>query len=36
MTRTEQNISECQTENGFDWELFQYLCDIADYFESED
>lgn len=38
MTRTEQNIDECyDTETGeFDWYEYQYLCDCADYWESEE
>ena len=33
MDRVEQNIMECtDPETGeFDWEMYQYLCDIAEY-----
>lgn len=38
MTRTEQNILECYNENTqeFDWDRYQYLCDCADYWDSEE
>lgn len=38
MTRTEQDIMECWDEeaNEFDWDGFQRLCDIADYWDMED
>ena len=38
MTRVEQNIAECWDEEAqeFDWEQYQYLCDIADYWECEE
>ena len=31
---TEQNILESYTDEGFDWELYEYLCNI--YGEEED
>lgn len=34
--RVEQNITECDTEDGFDWETYQYMCDIADYWGCEE
>lgn len=34
--RVEQNIMECNNENGFDWEEYQYLCDLSDYWDCED
>lgn len=38
MTRNEQDILECYDEDNknFDWELYQQLCDIADYWEAEE
>lgn len=38
MTRNEQDILECCGEDGeeFDWETYQYLCDIAEYWECDD
>lgn len=36
MDRTEQDILECCTEDGFDWEKYQELCDIADYWDMEE
>lgn len=34
--RVEQNIIECDTDEEFDWETYQYMCDIADYWECEE
>lgn len=34
--RVEQNIIECDIDEGFDWETYQYMCDIADYWECEE
>lgn len=28
MDYTKQSIFECSRENGFDWDYYQYLCDI--------
>lgn len=38
MTRVEQNISECwnEEEKEFDWDKYQYLCDIAEYSDCEE
>lgn len=38
MTRVEQNITECWDEETqeFDWDLYQYLCDIAEYWDCEE
>lgn len=36
MNRVNENILECMNEDGFDWELYQYLCDIGDYWECEE
>lgn len=38
MMRNEQDIMECWDEETreFDWEHYQYLCDIADYWEMEE
>lgn len=38
MTRVEQDILEStDPETGaFDWETFQYLCDIAEYSDCEE
>lgn len=38
MERVEQNITECYDEetNEFDWEQYQYLCDIGEYWECDD
>lgn len=34
--RVEQNICECTDENGrFDWDEYQHLCDIADYWDMD-
>lgn len=36
MTVTEQNILESYDEQGnFDWDYYQYLCDIYSEWESE-
>ena len=34
--RVEQNIMECDTDESFDWETYQYMCDIADYWECKE
>lgn len=36
--RVQQNIAECQDvkTNEFDWDQYQELCDIAEYWETED
>lgn len=34
--RVEQNITECSHEDGFDWEQYQYFCDIADYWDCKE
>lgn len=36
--RVEQNIIECTDfETGdFDWDEYQYLCDIADYWDCDE
>lgn len=41
MTRVEYDIKMCyvQDEDGgeyFDWDAFQYLCDCAEYWDTED
>ena len=38
MTRAKQNAYVCWDEENeeFDWELYQELCDIADYFDCEE
>lgn len=38
MTRNEQDISECWNEETgeFDWEQYQRLCDIADYWDCDE
>lgn len=38
MTRNEQDVNECydETNNSFDWELYQQLCDIAEYWDCEE
>ncbi len=36
MTRVEQDILECQSEDGFDWDRYQYLCNIAEYWDEEE
>lgn len=38
MTRNEQDIYECwnEEEQEFDWEEYQYLCDIAEYWDCEE
>lgn len=37
MDRVEQNILECtDRDNAFDWETYEYLCSLADYWESEE
>ena len=38
MTRAEQNVSECWDEETeeFDWDLYQELCDMAEYWDSEE
>ena len=37
-TRVVQYIAECLDEENrkFDWDAFQYLCDCADYWDSEE
>ena len=36
--RVDTNIYECYDEEtgDFDWEEYQYLCDIAEYWECEE
>ena len=37
MTRVEQNIEECYSDDGeFDWDKYQYLCDIAEYWDTDE
>lgn len=38
MTRNEQDIIECWDEETkeFDWDKYQYLCDIAEYWNMEE
>lgn len=38
MTRANQNAYECWDEDvkEFDWEEYQELCDIADYWDCEE
>lgn len=38
MTRAEQNAYECWNEGSkeFDWEEYQALCDIGDYWDCEE
>lgn len=38
MTMTEQDVLECYDEDNkkFDWDLYQQLCVIADYWNVED
>lgn len=38
MTRNEQDIMECWDENSqkFDWDRYQELCDIAEYWDVDD
>lgn len=37
MDRVEQNIMESYNEDGsFDWEQYQYFCDIADYWDCDE
>ena len=36
MSRVEQNIIECQNGKDFDWDQYQQLCDIADYWEADE
>ena len=38
MTRNEQDIQECWDDEKFcfDWDKYQYLCDIADYWDCEE
>lgn len=36
MDRVEQNVMECWDGKEFDWEEYQYLCDITDYWDCED
>lgn len=38
MTRNEQDVAECYNEETkeFDWNAYQYLCDIADYWDCEE
>lgn len=38
MERVEQNIDECWDEEReeFDWDEYQYLCDIADYWDTDE
>ncbi len=38
MTRADQNAYECWGEESkeFDWEEYQKLCDIADYWDCEE
>lgn len=38
MTRAEQNARDCWNEEAkeFDWEAYQELCDIAEYWEMDE
>ena len=36
MDRTETDIWECNQGEDFDWEQYQYLCDIADYWDTDE
>lgn len=38
MMRNEQVAQECWNEEKqeFDWDKYQYLCDIADYWDCEE
>lgn len=38
MSRNEQDILECYDKENkeFDWEAYQQLCDIADYWECDE
>ena len=38
MTRAEQNVLECwdEDEREFDWDLYQHLCDIAEYWGMDE
>lgn len=37
-TRNEQDVALCwdNETKEFDWDLYQYLCDIADYWDFEE
>ena len=36
--RVQQNVTECWDEDNksFDWERYQELCDMAEYWEAEE
>ena len=38
MERTERNIDYCwdSEKEEFDWEEYQYLCDMGDYWDCEE
>lgn len=37
MSRNEQDILECTNEDGsFDWDRYQELCDIAEYWDMDE
>lgn len=38
MTRAEQNAQECYNDDTkeFDWNEYQHLCDIADYWDTDE
>lgn len=38
MTRNEQDIMECWDEEHktFDWETYEHLCEIAEYWDMEE
>jgi hypothetical protein len=38
MTRNEQDIMECWDEDNktFDWDRYEYLCDIAEYWDMDE
>ena len=36
MTRNEFDVYACDQEDGFDWDLYQYLCDCAEYSDVEE
>ena len=38
MTRNEQDVMECVNDETqeFDWDLYQYLCDIREYWDMEE
>jgi len=36
MSRTDRNIEWCNNIEEFDWELYEELCEYAEYYDEEE